>query len=167
MPGESSRAAAGGGGWVAVDGSYFSSFSMLSMPAVSVTAQWLLISHSCTLELLIWLWPSSWPSCRIPSAWLWRSQILWFVPQIQLRMVKTNPCSQAGEKELLGGPSPEFPGSTVELWEIWDLPPGNKGQTASSCTRGRLGWILSQFLPGKGCKALEGVAQGSVGVSSL
>lgn len=70
-------------------------------------------------------------------------------------------------KGAFRGPSPEFPGSTVELWEIWDLPPGNKGQTASSCTRGRLGWILSQFLPGKGCKALEGVAQGSVGVSSL
>ncbi|XP_066063383.1 homeobox protein Hox-C13 [Chamaea fasciata] len=42
---------------------------------------------------------------------------------------------QPQSAHLWKSPFPEFPDSSVELGEIWDLLPENKGKTASSCSR--------------------------------
>lgn len=55
-----------------------------------------------------------WPSSRIPSAWLWHRQILWVLPQIQLRMVKTSSCAQPGE--IRGDPLPLLNSLTEPWW---------------------------------------------------
>lgn len=112
--------------WLGVNNSHFCSFSMLDTHAQRV-CDCVVAPYLTFLDFGIadtaqsqWLRDGSAP--EFPPARLWHSQILWVLPQTRLRMVKTSPCAQPGEKEVRGvplsSPSPKFPDRTVELEEF-------------------------------------------------